>query len=107
MYAAFFNHLKNAIYTEWRPSAVWKALPPGDRPKVETVVTPVRITLTPDGAVTDVAVTTPSGVPAIDQECVRAVTAAGPFLNPPPRLVKDGVIAFPFTFYFDVTTAGP
>lgn len=107
VYAPFFNHLKRAIYTEWKPAAVWKALPSTDRPNVETLETDVHITLTPDGAVSNVAVTAPSGVPAIDQECVRAVTAAGPFSNPPPGLVKDGVIAFAFQCYFDVTTAGP
>ena len=107
VYASYFNHLKHAIYAEWKPSTVWKAISPADRPNLDTLTTEVRITLAPDGSVSTVDVTKPCGVPAIDREGVRAVTAAGPYSNPPAGLVKDGMIAFPFAFYFEVKSAGP
>jgi TonB family protein len=105
VYAAYFNRLKRTVYTEWNPGGVWKAMPSVDRPDVDTVTTVVKVVLLPDGSVSNVSVTQPCGVPAIDAEGVRAMTKAGPFRNPPPALVKDGVITFPFSFYFEVKAA--
>jgi len=107
VYASFFNRLKRQVAQNWDPQTVWRRTDPdGTKNGFKTRVTEVRVSLSPKGAVTKVVVTSPSGVSELDDEAVRAFSAASPFPNPPGGLVnKDGAITFAFSFYFEIGQA--
>jgi TonB family protein len=100
-YAAFFNRLKRAIAQNWDPERVWKALPANDRAAYGTATrtTTLVIAVEPDGALRQATLKTSSGVLALDDEALRAVTAAAPFGAPPSELAP-----FSFSFFFEVGT---
>ena len=68
----------------------------------KTRVTEVRVSLNAAGAMARIVVVTPSGVSELDDEAVRAFRAVGSFPNPPDGLVKDGMITFAFSFFFEI-----
>jgi TonB family protein len=103
VYASFFNRLKRQVAQNWDPQTVWRRSDPnGTHHGFKTRVTEVRVTLSPKGGLNKIVVTSPSGVSELDDEAVRAFHAAAPFPNPPDGLVKDGQIAFAFSFYFEI-----
>lgn len=98
-FASFFNRAKRQVAQRWNPNRVvarhdptGKVLGRRDR------VTVLRITLDPDGTLTDVVVVRSSGFDALDEEAMRAFRAAQPFPNPPVALVRAGRIEFEFGF---------
>ena len=104
VYASFFNRLKRQVAQNWDPASVWRRVDPdGQIYGFKTRVTEVRVTLDPDGGLSDIVVTTPSGVGELDDEAVRSFHAAAPFPNPPKELVSaDHHITFEFSFYFEI-----
>ena len=103
VYASFFNRLKRQVAQNWDPQTVWRRTDPdGTHHGFKTRVTEVRVSLSPQGKLTKIVVTTASGVSELDDEAVRAFHAAAPFPNPPDGLVKDNQITFAFSFYFEI-----
>lgn len=103
VYASFFNRLKRQVAQNWDPATVWRRTDPqGTHNGFKTRVTEVRVTLSPQGKLTKIVVTGPSGVGELDDEAIRAFNAAAPFPNPPDGLVKDNQITFAFSFYFEI-----
>lgn len=103
-YASFFNRVRNAIDEEWEPGDVHKAHDPdgrvfGTRPRRTQLV----VRLNPDGSLSRVRLDHSSGAPHLDEEAIRAVRAAAPFVNPPAGLIDPdtGFIEFAFGFIFE------
>jgi TonB family protein len=103
IYASFFNRLKRSVAQNWDPATVWRRSDPnGTVHGFKTRITEVRVSLSPKGDLTKIVVTTPSGVSELDDEAVRSFHAAAPFPNPPDGLIKEGLITFAFSFYFEI-----
>ena len=103
VYASFFNRMKRSVAQNWDPQTVWRRTDPdGTHHGFKTRVTEVRVSLSAQGKLTKIVVTSPSGVNELDDEAVRAFHAAAPFPNPPDGLVKEGLITFAFSFYFEI-----
>lgn len=103
-YASFFNRVRNAIAQHWDPvTAHTTHDPTGSRWGTATRVTQLAISLNPEGALLRVRVAKPSGILILDEEAIRAVRSAAPFINPPRQLVdpKSGSIEFLFGFIFE------
>jgi len=104
-YAEYFNRLKRSIRDEWAPQPIWRAMLPVRRLAFGTSdrKTQLRIELWPDGRLASATVAVSSGISELDEEALRAVTAAAPtFSAPPPELVENGRVAFPFTLIFTI-----
>ena len=66
-----------------------------------------KVTLNGDGSLNDMFVEKPSGLDFMDNEAVRAFTAAQPYSNPPEALKDDkGLISFRFGFMFEIQSRG-
>ena len=103
VYASFFNRLKRQVAQNWDPASTWHRVDPnGAVYGFKTRITEVRVSLSPTGALAHIVVTSPSGVGELDDEAVRAFKSAAPFPNAPEGLVKDGLITFAFSFYFEI-----
>lgn len=104
-YASFFNRVRNSIAQHWDPVSVHKTHDPmGSRWGTATRFTQLAITLNPEGALVRVRVAKPCGVLILDEEAIRAVRSAAPFVNPPRQLVdkNSGNIEFLFGFIFEL-----
>lgn len=96
-YASFFNRVKQAVKAKWDPDGRLKALT--TRKSIFTTkMTLLNVTLRPDGSLAEVYVIEPSGIDALDAEAVGAFERAAPFPNPPPGLIRQGLIRFSFGF---------
>lgn len=100
-YASFFNRIRDAVSQRWHPEVVHKKRDPygqiyGEQPR-RTVL---RVLLNPDGSLHRVYTDVASGVDYLDEEAIRAMRAAAPFVNPPSQLVdaRTGKIEFTFGF---------
>lgn len=104
VYASFFNRLKRQVAQVWDPNSVWRRVDPtGTRFGSKTRITEVRVSLSPQGALTKILVVSPSGSNELDEEAVRAFRTAAPFVNPPEGLIqKDNLITFAFSFFFEL-----
>jgi TonB family protein len=104
IYAGFFNRMKRQVAQNWDPATVWRRRDPtGTVFGFKTRVTEVRVSLSRNGDIAKILVTTPSGVVELDDEAVRAFKSAGPFPNPPEALIqKDNLITFGFSFFFEI-----
>lgn len=99
-YASFFNRLKRNVSQHWRPLQEYRRRDPtghvyGHRSRS----TLLHVELYPDGKLKHVSVQKSCGLEFLDAEAIAAFQRAQPFLNPPPGLVSDGQIVFPFGFY--------
>jgi TonB family protein len=103
--ATFMNRTKRLVAQEWNPAEAWAHFDPrGSVYGYKTRITVLRVTLSPDGALTKAVVIQGSGVDFLDDEAVRAFKAASPFPNPPDVLRgDDGLITFTFGFYFEIS----
>ncbi len=61
-------------------------------------ITIVTFTILADGTVASAAVTRPSGIPELDENCRRAILRAAPFPALPAELGTTFRWAFPFDF---------
>jgi TonB family protein len=104
-YWDFFNRVKEKVRENWTPADVYRQHDPNGRVYgVKDRLTVLHVTLDADGKVLKVTTAKPSGVEFLDNEAVRAMRAAAPFVNPPVGLVDEtGVIAFKFGFLFEIS----
>jgi TonB family protein len=100
-FASFFNRVRDSIARHWSPNDVMRSHDPtgkiyGRRDRH----TLLRIRLFPDGALSRVWIIRSSGLDVLDEEAVRSVRSAAPFVNPPEGLVdaQSGTIEFRFGF---------
>ncbi|HEX8908379.1 MAG TPA: TonB family protein, partial [Anaeromyxobacteraceae bacterium] len=103
-YASYFNRIKQAVATQWRPSESLRLRDPtGERFAYKDRVTVLSVTLDSAGALKDLQVQRSSGVDFLDATALDAFRKAQPFVNPPRGLANDrGEIAFVFGFYLEV-----
>ncbi|PRQ04306.1 hypothetical protein ENSA5_08720 [Enhygromyxa salina] len=103
LFASFFNRIRDRVSDQWRPNKVHNAVDPMHKKfgeKQRTTVLMVR--LDAKGQILKVIVERKSGASHLDDEAVRAMRAAAPFLNPPEGLVNaSGYIDFRFGFILD------
>lgn len=97
-FAAFFKRVHQAIVREWSPQAVADAgaLESLDFGDARTSVLAIELEL--DGSLHAVKLARSSDILELDEEAVRALEAAAPFLNPPKALAEDGLIHFRVAF---------
>jgi TonB family protein len=104
-YASFFNRVRDAVAEHWHPEVVHASRDPDRRIHgTQTRKTRLFIKLNPDGSVNRIKTEQPSGVDYLDEEAIRAVRAAQPFINPPRQLIDSdsGLIEFSFGFIFEI-----
>lgn len=104
-YASFFNRVRNGVAQHWHPEVVHAANDPDGRVHgTKTRRTRLLISLNPDGSLHRVRLDASSNVDYLDEEAIRAVRQAAPFVNPPPGLVDEGsgLIEFGFAFIFEI-----
>jgi TonB family protein len=106
-YAGFFERVKEAVRRQWDPNRPYRLRDPsGELFGHKDRLTVLSVTLDPRGYVLETRVSSKSGLKFLDDEAVRAMTAASPFLNPPEGLVgSDGTIRFEFGFAFLVASS--
>ncbi len=100
-YASFFNRIRDAVSHRWHPEVIHKKRDPygkiyGEQPR-RTVL---RVLLNPDGSLHRIYTDASCGVDYLDEEAIRAMRSAAPFVNPPSQLVdaRTGKIEFTFGF---------
>jgi TonB family protein len=104
-FASFFNRVRNGVAQHWHPEVVHAANDPdGRKHGTKTRRTRLLISLNPDGSLHKVRLDSSSNVDYLDEEAIRAVRQAAPFVNPPPGLVDEGsgLIEFGFAFIFEI-----
>lgn len=102
-YASFFNRVKQSVGFAWEPMhQLMRRDPTGSVYGGRDRVTVLAVKLDTTGSLQAVEIERSSGLDFLDLEAVRAFEKAQPFPRPPPGMVKDGVIAFNFTFYMDM-----
>lgn len=103
-YASFFNRLKEQISNHWQPLAEYQRRDPsGNIYGVQARITVLTIDLDHEGALKDLKVAQSSGVDFLDEEGLRAIRAAAPFMHPPKGLLNEAQrIVFNFAFSVDI-----
>ena len=102
-YASFFNRVKQSVGFAWEPMhQLMRRDPTGSVYGGRDRITVLAVKLDTSGSLQTVEIERSSGLDFLDLEAVRAFEKAQPFPRPPPGMVKDGVIAFNFTFYMDM-----
>lgn len=87
-FASFFNRLRSQVEQHWDPNAAMNRIDPTGRTYgARTRTTMLRVRLTPKGAVEKIIVLDGSGVSELDEEAIRAIHQAAPFVNPPAEMV--------------------
>ena len=103
-YAPFFIRMKQSLDRVWSPQAVLRRQSPDPSPEYRTGV---EIVLNSDGSVFSAKVVIPSSIQGLDQEAIRSVYQAGPYVNPPKGLIgMNGKIIIP-NFFFIITQKRP
>lgn len=100
-HAPFFNRIKSRISKTWSPHAqIARFDPQGESLGQMDRVTVLAIQINPLGQIVEVLVEQSSGVSYLDEEALRAVREAAPFINPPPQLFDEqGQFSFHFAFH--------
>lgn len=104
---SWHHELKRRVAMNWHPAELWQRLDPSGSVYGRTTrVTELGVTLSSEGALLDLVVLHPSGVPDLDAEALRAFRAAAPFGPPRPPLpdgaaVRDGQMTFSFSLTFE------
>ncbi|TDP73514.1 energy transducer TonB family protein [Bradymonas sediminis] len=103
-YWSFMNRLKEAVAEEWSPMEEYRRRDPqGKVYGVKDRYTVLRVTLNGDGSLRTINVAKSSGLKFYDDEAVRAMRSAAPFMNPPEGLKdSDGLIHINFGLLLDV-----
>ncbi len=90
-YAHFFIRMKRQMELVWNPQRILQSTKRAFRPEYRTVL---RIVLNRDGSIHRVEMRRGSSIKSLDQEAIRAVHKASPYLNPPGGLIGgDGKIS--------------
>lgn len=100
-HAPFFNRIKSRIGKNWSPhSQIARFDPQGQQLGQMDRTTVLAIRIDSMGKVLEVLVQQPSGVSYLDEEAMRAVKEAAPFLYPPRELFDEqGQFSFVFAFH--------
>lgn len=101
-HATFFDRLKRGVNRHWRGIEVYQRYRPD--PSVygtRSLLTWLTVTIDRSGQVVDVDVSRASGAYFLDDEAVRTMRAAAPFVNPPSALFR-GNPTFTFRFGFEI-----
>jgi len=108
VFASYFDHVKRKVFDAWQPAQVWRLVDPtGNIYGHANRVTEVGVCLARDGKLVGVLVTLSSSVPELDNEALRAFSAAAPFAAVPAAIVDGlGRTTFTFTFDFQLATRG-
>jgi TonB family protein len=103
-FASFFNRVKRQVAEHWHPDEAYRQRDPtGAIYGRHNRYTELRIQLTPDGRLGNVALALPSGLEFLDDAAIEAFKEAEPFPNPPRQLIEaNGHINFGFGFMFDL-----
>lgn len=103
-YWDFFHRVRNQVKNQWRPNEVYQRRDPTwNVYQRQNRLTVVRVVLDDEGYVISIRQARKSGLPFLDEEAIRAFSAAGPFANPPRGLADEtGRIAFNFGFYLEL-----
>lgn len=106
-YWDFFDRIKSQVKSEWDPGPVYRSRDPnGNAFGKRDRYTILSVVLDRSGAVAQLEVAHKSGLDFLDEEAVRAFSAAGPFTNPPTGLIDDrGRIVFRFGFLLEFGSA--
>jgi TonB family protein len=102
-FASFFNRIKRAVASHWRPQSLLQLRDPagtlyGNRPRSTTV----QVVLGAQGKLLRIDVDQGSGLDFLDQAAIEAFERAAPFANPPAALCDEaGQLSFRFGFYLD------
>ncbi len=105
-FSSFFNRVKAAVAQQWQPGTVYRRHDPtGKIYGFRSRLTVLRVTLDSEGNIENLLLNRSCGLSFLDDEAIRAFRAAGPFPNPPSRLVdpKTNTIEFSFGFLFEIT----
>lgn len=103
-FASFFNRVRNGIAQHWHPEPLHAANDPdGRKYGTKTRRTKLHVSLNPDGSLNRVRLEDSCDIDYLDEEAIRAVRTAAPFVNPPAGLVdpRSGLIEFGFGFIFE------
>lgn len=107
-YASFFNRIKEQISNHWRPLPEYERRDPsGHIYGLQNRMTVLTIALDDQGGLEGLEVAQSSGIEFLDDEGLRAIRAAAPFVHPPKGLLNDDRrIVFKFAFAIDVSGSG-
>lgn len=101
-YSSFYVRIKRQIEMNWSP----RHLISEGTARRDQWTTVVQFVLTKHGEIANLRMIQPSGSPALDEEALRAIKAAAPFLNPPTDLIEpDGKIRQLPLMHFIVTSS--
>ncbi len=107
-YAVFYNRVKRKVAQNWHPVEAQRRYDPYFRIHgYKTRDTVLFITLDGSGVLEDAELVRSSGVDFLDQAALSAVNKAAPFPNPPPGIIEEGRIKFPFRFVFELNRSVP
>jgi TonB family protein len=103
-HAPFFNRIKEQIASIWSPLAQINRHDPNGKLLGQTNrVTVLSISINKIGELIDLSIKNPSGVNYLDEEALRALKKASPFLYPPQELFKNNnTFSFDFAFHVEV-----
>ncbi|GAB4300351.1 MAG: hypothetical protein Kow0090_15830 [Myxococcota bacterium] len=103
-YATFFNRVKKRIAQNWDPHTPYRLRDPyGNIYGLKDRYTLLEVKLTPEGDLKKLSVIKASGAPFLDDEALRAVTAAAPFPNPPSGMIENNEVTFNFGFVLEIS----
>lgn len=101
-HATFFDRLKKGVNRHWRGVEVYGRHDPTRHTYgTKSLLTWLSVTIDRDGNVTDIDVLEQSGADFLDDEAIRTMRAAAPFVNPPDALFS-GRDTFTFRFGFEI-----
>jgi TonB family protein len=104
--AVFQNQLRGTIRSQWRPKPVYQEADPTGRVGRDQLQTVLKVRVQGDGRLAHVEVSTPSGVPELDEEAMGSFRRVRPLPRPPTVLLdQHGGYVFQFSFMLDVTEA--
>lgn len=101
-HATFFDRLKKGVNRHWRGLEVYvRHDPTRETYGTKRLLTWLTVTIDKDGNVTEIGVLQESGADFLDEEAIRTMRAAAPFVNPPPALFGSRD-TFTFRFGFEI-----
>lgn len=87
-FGSYFIRIKRQLEAVWSPRSVIQTRSLSKR----NYTTTLDVTLNAQGYLESVEVQESSGSAALDQEAIRAVRAAAPYLNPPTGMIENGKV---------------
>ena len=106
-YWEFFQRVKERVRQEWDPVTPYRRRDPtGEIFGKKDRLTILGVILDSNGNIERLEVLRRSGLPFLDEEAIRAMKQAAPFVNPPKGLAdENGKIAFRFGFLLEIESS--